>query len=130
MGKRKVQLFVHSEDSVQRFAAVADESCEKGGTVFRFQAEGAEFELRFAGTVFICRQGGIAYCLELDPSRTTHTEIVTDYGSLIAEVRTIRSEIYRKKGFCYKGEYEMRYGDFVQRHEVEFFSESDGRLQG
>lgn len=126
MDNTQVLLFVSGGGTKQRFSASAEELSEGSARVFRFAAEGADFRISFADTVVIRRQGSISYALELNTERPTRTEIITEYGCLAAEVRTLRSEIQEKNGFCYRGEYEMMYNGFVQRHKVEFYVRGKG----
>ena len=129
MRKTEVLLFVSGEGGRERIEATAEETREGPARVYRFAAGGAEFTLRFAETVIIAREGGIAYRIELNPDKTTYTEIVTEYGFLSAEVKTLRSEIFRKNGFYFRGEYELHYDGYAQRHEVSFFSLGEGRVK-
>ena len=129
MRRTQVLLFAEGGGEKQRISAQAEECAEGDALVFCFSAEGAEFVFRFGKTAVIRRKGGIAYSIELDPNRTTYTEIVTEYGFLSAEVRTLRSEILRKNGFYFKGEYELYYDGYAQRHEVSFFALSERRAK-
>ena len=129
MHRTQVLLFAKGGGEEQRISAPAAEWSEGGARVFRFSSGGAEYEFRFGKTAVIRRKGELAYCIELDPNRTTYTEIVTEYGFLSAEVRTLRSEILRKNGFYFKGEYELYYEGYEQRHEVSFFALSEGRAK-
>ena len=129
MGKTEVFLFVNGGGVREKIAAAAEETDEGGVHAFRFCADGAEFSFRFGGTAVIERSGGIAYRIELDPSRTTYTEIVTEYGFLSAGVKTLRSEISRKNGFYFKGEYELLFEGYAQRHELSLFAHIRERRQ-
>lgn len=112
----------------EKIAARAEETRADSAVAFRFAADGAEYLLRFAETAVIQRTGGIAYRIELNPNKTTYTEIVTEYGFLSAEVKTLRAEILRKNGFHFKGEYELHYEGYVQRHQVSFFALGEGGM--
>lgn len=129
MRKSEVVLFVKGEGTEEKIAAEAEELCEGAARTFRFRADGGEFTLKFGETVTICRTGGIAYRIELDPNRTTTTEIVSEYGFLSAEVKTLRSEIQQKNGFYFKGEYELLLEGYAQRHKVSFFTRESGRVK-
>lgn len=129
MRKMEIVLFVKGDGPRERIAAEAEETLESGAAVYRFFADGARFTLRFGAHAAIEREGDIAYRVELDPNRTTYTEIVTEYGFLSAEVKTLRSEIHRKNGLKFKGEYEMKVEGVAQRHEVSFYAEEKRRTE-
>ena len=129
MRKTEVHLFVNGGGVRQKIAATAEESTGAAGQVFRFRSDGAAFVFRFAERVVIERSGDIRYRIELDPDKKTYTEIVTEYGFLSAEVNTLRAEIQRKNGFHFKGEYELHFDGYTQRHEVSFFALSHGRVK-
>ena len=121
-------LFVNGGGVREKIAARAEETRADSAVAFRSAADGAEYLLRFAKTAVIQRTGGIAYRIELNPNKTTYTEIVTEYGFLSAEVKTLRAEILRKNGFHFKGEYELHYEGYVQRHQVSFFALGEGGM--
>lgn len=123
-----VVLFVNGGGVREKIAARAEETRGDSAVAFRFAADGAEYLLRFAETAVIQRTGGITYRIELNPNKTTYTEIVTEYGFLSAEVKTLRAEILRKNGFHFKGEYELHYEGYVQRHQVSFFALGEGGM--
>ena len=129
MQKTEVLLFVRGGDTNERIAAEAAETCEGGARVFRFREGGVEYCLRFAETASISRAGGVAYTLELDPGRATRTQIVTEYGFLSAEVKTLRAEISRKNGFSFRGEYELQFDGYSQRRKVSFYARGGGRVK-
>ena len=129
MRKTEIRLFAKGGGAEEKIAAAAEETLEGAEQVFRFSADGAAFAFRFGKTAVIERSGGIAYRIELDPDQTTYTEIVTEYGFLSAEVKTLRSEILRKNGFYFKGEYELHYEGYTQRHEVSFFALGERRTR-
>ena len=127
MKKTKIYLSVHGGGEEQKFITEGEVSERSGRTEYRFRADGAQFTITFSENVVIERKGNIAYRIELNETALTQTMICTEFGFLPAEVKTIRSEKSLEHGLEYKGEYEMRFEEFSQRHTVKFRACDTGR---
>lgn len=127
MNRVKIYLCVQGGGEEQKFITEGEVSERNGRTEYHFRADGAQFSISFSEYVVIERKGDISYRIELNETARTRTMIGTGFGFLSAEVKTIRSEISRERGLEYKGEYEMRFEEFSQRHTVKFRARDAGR---
>lgn len=133
MREADIRLTTSGGGAAETIAVLGCCRIDGGEKLFSFRSEEAEFYLSFGARVRIERKGEIAYTLHLAAEGDSEAEILTPYGNIWLNVRTLAHTAKESAdSFEYCAVYEIIGAGEPQRHEITFTAHcfADGARKG